>query len=1337
MSSEVRAYLKISGAALYGVALLVGVAIAGHWHRSPYSSTVAPRPAIPTSNTASARRPLPSAPPQIAIASRAKLTPLPRPEASETREPEASSHSLALASRVQAMKMYAALPMSFEANKGQSDPRVKFLAHAPGYTLFLTDREVVLSLPANSPAQAGDPVRQNPIRLRQEASGTPKPMHTVRLRFVGASKPAAIVGGDRFPGKTNYFIGSDPKQWHIDVPNYAAVKYRNLYPGVDAVFHGDNRRLEFDFNIAPGADPDAIALQVDGARNIRLNPTGDVLLRMDATRDVVMGRPHIYQQSAEGRHDIMGHYVLGDRNRIVFVLGPYDHAQQLIIDPTVDYATYLGGNGTDYAEGIAVDSSGNAYVAGNTSSTNFPTTTDGYQPTCLDCKAGVSYGEGFVSKLSPDGSSLIYSTYLSGAIIFGIAVDSSGSAYVAGGVAAIVESGSGLPGLPVVNAFQSTNHGTIENAFVTKLSPDGSSLDYSTYLGGSYSDEAFGIAVDSSGSAYVTGLTNSFGFPTENPIQASCDECGYSTGNLFDGDAFVTKVSADGSSLVYSTYLGGSEEDSGQAIAVDSSGSAYITGLTQSIDFPTANPFQAANASILLTTTGANAFVAKLNPGGSALDYSTYLGGADEDYGAGIAVDSAGSAYVTGFAQSHNFPTMNPFQATMLGDNDAFVTKFNVDGSSLVYSTYLGGQSTTQGSSIAVDSFGNAYVTGSTTSNYFPVVDATQPNCLSCSSYTSAFVSQLNATGSALLFSTYLGGSNTNAAYGVALDPSGNAYVAGLIKSTDFPTMAPFQAANNGSSNAFVAKYSFPSVTALTISPTTIASGTVNSAFSPVTFTATGATGTVTFAVTVGSLPRGVTLTSAGVLSGTSTQAGTFAFTLTAADSVGDSGSQAYSFQIACPTITIGPTTLPTGTSGTAYTPVTFTETGGFGTATFAESGALPTGMTFAAAVLGGTPSQAGDFPLQITATDSASCTGSVTDTLTINPVGGPPVNVTDNETITVTDAYSPVSTIADNETVTVADSEPFAGGTGSSTVMDNETITVADDNRAWVPIAITLTPAAFNASDGTALASANYGPVTFTATGGTAPLVLTESGTLPTGLTFDNGVLGGTLSSTSAGVYTFSVTATDSYGDTPAVAQGYVLNIAPAPPAPSYKITANPDALTIPQGQTGVMSLTFTQSGGYTGTLALGCSGLPEYSLCVFSQNGAPIQSVTLTGNNQPVNAQLTFETDVNTQQARLETPSTPTRDGAILTAAAFWCPGSLVGLAVFWRKREMPARNQRWFGLWLLVLLIGTVSAGLVGCTGRGAHLTPLGSSTVTVTATSGSGTAQTLSIDITITQ
>jgi Putative Ig domain/Beta-propeller repeat len=1201
-----------------------------------------------------------------------------------THPPQGTSHGGSLSAHRSLAANYGRLPLSFEINEGQSDQQVKYLAHAPGYTLFLTNQEAVLSLPAGPPARAsahaGSVIPQISGR-RREAAHAAQDGREVQLRFLGAKTPTAIAGRDPLPGKSNYFIGNDPKQWHTNVPNYSAVEYRGIYSGVDAVFHGDNQRLEFDFDIAPGADPHTIALEVDGARQIRLDRTGDLLLRMDARRNLIMARPHIYQQSPQGRREIAGHYVLGARNRIAFALDPYDRTRPLVIDPTVEYATYLGGSNYDYADGVAVDTSGNTYIAGFTSSTNFPIL-NGYQTTCGDCTGGQYLGEGFITKLNPSGTALVYSTYLSGAGgIYAIAVDSSGSAYVAGSAGS--PPASGAPGLPTVNAFQASNHGTVDNAFVTKLSPDGSSLVYSTFLGGAYFDEAFGIAVDSSGSAYVTGLTNSFDFPTVNPIQASCNDCAGSTGSLFDGDAFVTKFSPDGSSLVYSTYLGGSAQDWGESIAVDSSGSAYLTGITQSTNFPTANPFQAANASTALATSGANAFVTKLNPAGSALTYSTYLGGAAEDYGIGIAVDSAGSAYVTGFAQSHNFPTKNPYQALLLGENDAFVTKFNADGTALVYSTYLGGQSATQGGSIAVDAFGNAYVTGSTTSNYFPIVDATQADCLSCSTYSSAFVSQFNATGSSLLFSTYLGGSSDTIGYGIAVDPSGNAHVAGLTASTNFPTVAPFQATNKSTyGTAFAAMYSFPTATTLTLSPATIPSGAIGVAYSPVTIAATGATGTVTFAVTSGALPSGITLTTAGVLSGTPTQGGSFPFTVTAADTSGDSGSQAYSLQIACETITVSPTALNPGIEGTAYPAVTFTETGGVGTTTLSETGALPTGITFAAPVLSGTPTQTGSFPFEVTATDSNSCTGSSSLTLTIT--GSVPSNsLTINETVHTTDTPLPPGSSVNGMTslpviaqnINVTDTPLLPG----STVNGMTSLPVIEE-----PIKVSDTP-------------------------------LLPGSTV-------NGIT-----------------------SLPDIAENITVSDIPSlknqtpPPPPSLKFAADPDSLTIDQGQTGMTALTFTPAGGYAATLGLSCSGLPEYSLCSFSENGATVSSVTLTGNDQPVNVELSLETDVRSAQAG--TDSAAPRPDAILPAFAFWWSGGLLGLAAFTRRPKMSRKNQRRSGLCLLLLLTVAAAAGLAGCGGNGSgstsYVTPVGTSTVTISATPGSGAAQTLSISVTIAQ
>ena len=385
---------------------------------------------------------------------------------------------------------------------------------------------------------------------------------------------------------------------------------------------------------------------------------------------------------------------------------------------------------------------------------------------------------------------LEYSTYLGGSGVdqgYGIAVDSAGNAYVTGSTEST--------NFPTANAFQNTFGGG-GDAFVTKLNAAGSALVYSTYLGGSDGDFGAGIAVDSAGNAYVTGVTDSTDFPTANALQNT------NSGGI--ADVFVTKLNAAGSALAYSTYLGGSDFDSEPNIAVDSAGNVYVTGHTESTNFPTANAFQSTSGG-----GGGDAFVTKLNAAGSALVYSTYLGGSEAEFGGGIAADSAGNAYVTGTTDSDNFPTANALQPTSgggtgLADGDAFVTKLNAAGSALVYSTYLGGSDFDYGGGIAVDSAGNAYVTGVTDSDNFPTANAFQ----SCTygSNQDVFVTKLNAAGSALVYSTYLGGSLFEDSGDIAVDSAGNAYVTGSTYSTNFPTANALQSTSGGDRDVFVAE---------------------------------------------------------------------------------------------------------------------------------------------------------------------------------------------------------------------------------------------------------------------------------------------------------------------------------------------------------------------------------------------------------------------------------------------------------------------------------------------------------------------------------------------------
>ena len=710
------------------------------------------------------------------------------------------------AANLRVVERYGNLPLSFEANRGQTDSDVKFLSRGNGYSLFLTSTEAVLSLKKPGVRKGPQITQISPIALHSAPSVKSVDEGAVlRMKLVGANPKAEVSGLDELPGKSNYFIGNDPSKWRTNVPTYTKVRYENVYSGIDLVYYGNQRQLEYDFVVAPGADPRAIRLAIEGDETLRIDGQGDLVLEAEGS-ELRLHQPVIYQEVSGARQRIGGNFVIRGGRQVGFEVARYDTSKLLIIDPVLSYSTYLGGSANDIGFGIAVDSAGNAYVTGATTSINFPITPGAFQTTGGVC---------FVTKLNAAGSALVYSTFLGGCGGDGsdqdygneIAVDSSGNAYVTGFSTSF--------DFPTANAFQARYGGGRADAFVTKLSADGSALFYSTYLGGSGDDVGQGIAVDSSGNAYVTGLATSFDFPTANAFQPA---------HAADGglkDAFVAKFNAAGSALLYSTYIGGGGNDFGFGIAVDSSGNAYVTGQTASSNFPTVNAFQAAIGS---SGGNSDAFVTKLNATGSALVYSTYLGGGGGDIGFGIAVDSSGNAYMTGRTSSSNFPTANAFQAAhaAAGTNDAFVTKLNAAGSALVYSTYLGGSGDDIGFGIAVDSSGNAYVTGRTGSTSFPTANAFQAVK---DGITDAFVTKLNATGSALVYSTYLGGSGDDYGRGIAVDSSSNAYVTGSTGSTNFPTANVFQAViKGGITDAFVTK--FPAVTAGALPPPQLTQGT-------------------------------------------------------------------------------------------------------------------------------------------------------------------------------------------------------------------------------------------------------------------------------------------------------------------------------------------------------------------------------------------------------------------------------------------------------------------------------------------------------------------------------
>lgn len=699
---------------------------------------------------------------------------------------ESHATPLSLSSAPRPLTSYGELPLVFESNQGQTAPKVDFLSHGPDFTLFLASGEAVLALRALS--RAGN-LRADVSSPTSESEAT----IALRMRLVGAN-PAAVLGGrHRTSGKVNYLIGSDPQKWHTNIPTYAEVNYENVYPGINLIYKGDHRNLQYDFTVKPGAEPERIVLEFQGVESLSLEPGGDLLLHIAGTV-IRQARPIVYQQIEGVRREIAANYVLGKGGRVAFHLGAYDRSQSLVIDPTLAYSTYLGpSNRGRAALGVAVDSAGNAYVTGFTDSTAFPTTFGSVQTSYAGS------GDAFVSKLNAAGTALVYSTYLGGSGTdygFGIAVDETGNAYVIGQ--------TDSTDFPVTSgAFQTSSGGGVD-AFVSKLNPEGSALVYSTYLGGRDEDFAAGIAVDTVGNAYVTGATHSTNFPvTVGSVQTTYG------GGLWD--VFVSKLNPDGSALVYSTYLGGNGGtqgafgDVGWAIAVDASGNAYVTG-DGTPNFPTTpGAFQTACRSPLL-----NAFVSKLNPAGSALVYSTYVGGSTSwDWGDAIKVDAEGNAFVGGNANSSDFPTTpTAFQSSSKGGEDGVLFKLNAAGSALQYSTYLGGSDYEVIQGLVLDPAGNAYVTGVTYStNFATTSDALQSTYAGSGD---AFITELNSQGSGLVYSSYLGGSGFDWGFGIARDLAGNVYVSGLTSSGNFPTTpGAFQITITDAQATFVTKFAF------------------------------------------------------------------------------------------------------------------------------------------------------------------------------------------------------------------------------------------------------------------------------------------------------------------------------------------------------------------------------------------------------------------------------------------------------------------------------------------------------------------------------------------------
>jgi hypothetical protein len=687
--------------------------------------------------------------------------------ASLTILPENPLASAVTQEKASRQESYGRLPLYFIENRGQVDRKVQFYAQGPGQRLAFTSREAVLSL--------------------SQSEGKIAKIH---LTPVGMQPGITIQALDPQEARFNYLLGRDQSRWRTDVPSYGAVLYREAYPGIDLKFYGNNRQLEYDLIVQPGADLSRVKFRYRGIAGLKVDEEGNLAVRLPDGGALVQKKPVVYQE-IDGRHVTReGRFRLLKQGgtEYGFAVASYDNTRPLVIDPVLVYSTYLGGSRDDSISGCAADQQGNVYVTGATNSTDFP----GYPP------EKDNYFP-FVAKLNTAGTALVYST------VFGtgdtewpnaIAVDGTGNAYVTGNAL--------YSGLPLIPSPPICTYQGGQDAFIIKFNSAGSTVLYSTYLGGTDEDVPWSIAVDDAGQAYVTGQTKSLDFKTTSgALHENFQGGGY--------DGFVSKINTDGTALVYSTYLGGSGNDYPAGITADGAGNSYVTGQTySSTDFSTLTPMRAWAGG------PTDAFITKLNPNGTAMLNFTYLGGSSADGGNSIALDKAGNIYLTGYTASTNFPPVNAFQNSKGGGtHDAFVAKIDAAWSGLVYSTYLGGSGNDYGQRIALDTSGNAYVTGLTQSSNFPTKNSLQPYLGGApgTSYGSKFVTKFSSSGGALHYSTFLGGSRESMTSGgpcIGVDRAGNAYVTGTTSSTDYPTKNALQPILSGSSDGFVTKIATP-----------------------------------------------------------------------------------------------------------------------------------------------------------------------------------------------------------------------------------------------------------------------------------------------------------------------------------------------------------------------------------------------------------------------------------------------------------------------------------------------------------------------------------------------
>jgi hypothetical protein len=1137
-----------------------------------------------------------------------------------------SSRATSPGNQAKWLQAYGQLPLSFMENQGQTAQEVRYVSHGSQYDLFLTPTEAVVALRHiirhydMSPRHRAKSIK---AMIADRKAGTTTT--ALRMQFQGANPNPQIAGADGLPGKVNYYIGNDPKKWHKNIPTYAQVKYKDMYPGVDLVFYGNQRKLEYDFIVAPGADPNVIRMNLTGARKMRLDAHGNVVLTVQGG-DVQLQKPLVYQSINGQRREIAGKYSLRGA-QVSFAVASYDRREPLIVDPILNYSTYLGGSSDETGYAIATDSSGDAYIGGATDSTDFPTAGAG---TVTSNAGGITVG--FVSELNPTGTALLESAYIGGTgdgdQIYGLAVDSSSNVYATG-----LTVSTDFP-TTAANAFKPTLSSNANGTSFLVESNSSGSVFYSTYLGGTGGDYGNAVAADATGNAYVTGLTTSApgAADVDFPVTAGAYQ---STLPNASGSAFLTRINttlSGAASLIYSSYLGGDGAnastaalqfgDSGFGIAVDTANKAYLAGTTTSSDFPTsAGAFQpTANVANLW----GEAFVSEIDTtmsGPASLVYPTYLGGSGTvssspppggfgDFANALDLQAGTTvAYVTGVTNSADFPTTaGAYQ--LVGDpvsGAAFVTLVDTSvASALKYSTYLGSGFTTGAAIKAAATTGNAYIGGATASTTFPVTPGAYQTSLAASANADGIIAEIHPAGAGaadLVYATYFGGSGTagnpDQIFGLALGTLPNVLVTGQTFSpTNLPaTTGAFQTALHGNSDAFAASLNL-TAPSLVVTPSSL------------TFTAT--------AENVATAAQTVTLTNSSN--------SVIAFTGTAILNPSPAAA-ATDFAV-------------TGTTCTAGVPA-------LGTCTISV-----------------------DFTASAT---SESATLSIIDSDSSSPQ-----SVALTGTAPAPFSVSPTSLSFNSPavgTATAAQSVTLTNNTSAAVVYTSSVVTLTSAMGAAADFALTPATtcgATIAANGGTCTVSVTYTP-SVTATE-TATLTITDG----------------------AGVQTVALT-----GTVTAV-------------APDFSLSAAPTSLTVKKGASGTSTITVTSIGSFNAAVALTCTGDPRKSTCAI----APASVTPTAGGTATATLTLT------TKSLVAPPPSSPRYlppvSIRVVVPATF---AALLMLLMFLSERRFRTR----LGLAAATMIF----VALAGC---GTSGTPKGTSTLTVTGTSGS-TTHTVTIALTV--